>query len=70
MASPYGLKRFQKVGALHFVALGCFHPPPLFETAEAGETFEADEEPGSDRTPELAFAGAKARPILWHLRHD
>jgi putative transposase len=38
---PYGLKRFQKAEALHFVTFSCFHRLPFLEAPEAKETFEA-----------------------------
>ena len=38
---PYGLKRFQKAEALHFITFSCFHRLPFLETAEPKETFEA-----------------------------
>jgi len=38
---PYGLKRFQRAEALHFITFSCFHRLPLLEAPEAKDTFEA-----------------------------
>jgi putative transposase len=38
---PYGLKRFQKAEALHFITFSCFHRLPLLDEPGAKETFEA-----------------------------
>ena len=38
---PYGLKRFQKAEALHFITFSCFHRLPFLEAPEPKETFEA-----------------------------
>jgi putative transposase len=38
---PYGLKRFQKSEALHFITFSCFHRLPFLEAPEPKETFEA-----------------------------
>ena len=38
---PYGLKRFQKAEALHFITFSCFHRLPLLEAPEAKDRFEA-----------------------------
>jgi putative transposase len=38
---PYGLKRFQKAEALHFITFSCFHRLPLLATLEPKDTFEA-----------------------------
>ncbi len=38
---PYGLKRFQKAEALHFITFSCFHRLPLLEAPEPKDTFEA-----------------------------
>jgi putative transposase len=38
---PYGLKRFQKAEALHFITFSCFHRLSFLETPESKETFEA-----------------------------
>jgi putative transposase len=38
---PYGLKRFQKAEALHFITFSCFHRLPFLESTEPKETFEA-----------------------------
>ena len=38
---PYGLKRFQKAEALHFITFSCFHRLPFLEMPECKETFEA-----------------------------
>jgi REP-associated tyrosine transposase len=38
---PYGLKRFQKAEALHFITFSCFHRLPFLATPEPKETFEA-----------------------------
>ena len=37
---PYGLKRFQKAEALHFITFSCFHRLPLLEAPATKETFE------------------------------
>src|SRR5438874_1221339 len=37
---PYGLKRFQKAEALHFITFSCFHRLPFLEAPETRETFE------------------------------
>ena len=37
---PYGLKRFQKAEALHFITFSCFHRLPFLEAPAARETFE------------------------------
>jgi putative transposase len=37
---PYGLKRFQKAEALHFITFSCFHRLPFLEMPEPKETFE------------------------------
>jgi putative transposase len=37
---PYGLKRFQKAEALHFITFSCFHRLPFFEAPATKETFE------------------------------
>jgi putative transposase len=38
---PYGLKRFQKAEALHFITFSCFHRLPLLNAPGARETVEA-----------------------------
>ncbi|MGA2218848.1 MAG: transposase [Terracidiphilus sp.] len=38
---PYGLKRFQKAEALHFITFSCFHRLPFLAAPEPKETFEA-----------------------------
>ena len=38
---PYGLKRFQKAEALHFITFSCFHRLPLLETPRSKLVFEA-----------------------------
>ena len=38
---PYGLKRFQKAEALHFITFSCFHRLPFLETPGAKDTVEA-----------------------------
>jgi len=38
---PYGLKRFQKAEALHFITFSCFHRLPLLEASGAKDTVEA-----------------------------
>jgi len=38
---PYGLKRFQKAEALHFVTFSCFHRLPFLETPGPKDTVEA-----------------------------
>lgn len=37
---PYGLKRFQKAEALHFITFSCFHRLPLLEAADPKDMFE------------------------------
>jgi putative transposase len=37
---PYGLKRFQKAEALHFITFSCFHRLPFLESPATKETFE------------------------------
>jgi putative transposase len=37
---PYGLKRFQKAEALHFITFSCFHRLPLLEASEPKGIFE------------------------------
>ncbi|MGD0631374.1 MAG: transposase [Terracidiphilus sp.] len=37
---PYGLKRFQKAEALHFITFSCFHRLPFLEAPEPKQTFE------------------------------
>ena len=37
---PYGLKRFQKAEALHFITFSCFRRLPFLEPAATKETFE------------------------------
>ncbi len=38
---PYGLKRFQKAEALHFITFSCFQRLPFLETPEPKNTVEA-----------------------------
>ena len=38
---PYGLKRFQKAEALHFITFSCFHRLPFLEAPSAKNTVEA-----------------------------
>jgi putative transposase len=38
---PYGLKRFQKAEALHFITFSCFHRLPLLEAPQSKDIFEA-----------------------------
>ena len=38
---PYGLKRFQKAEALHFITFSCFHRLPLLDVPGARDTVEA-----------------------------
>ena len=38
---PYGLNRFQRAEALHFITFSCFHRLPLLEAAAPKGTFEA-----------------------------
>lgn len=38
---PYGLKRFQKAEALHFITFSCFHRLPLLEAAAPKDIVEA-----------------------------
>jgi putative transposase len=37
---PYGLKRFQKAEALHFITFSCFQRLPFLEAPATKETFE------------------------------
>jgi len=37
---PYGLKRFQKAEALHFITFSCFHRLPFLEIPNCKETIE------------------------------
>ncbi|HEV2113605.1 MAG TPA: transposase [Terriglobales bacterium] len=37
---PYGLKRFQKAEALHFITFSCFHRLPLLDAPEPKNTIE------------------------------
>jgi putative transposase len=37
---PYGLKRFQKAEALHFITFSCFHRLPLLDAPDAKNTVE------------------------------
>ena len=38
---PYGLKRFQKAEALHFITFSCFQRLPLLDAPDPKNTFEA-----------------------------
>jgi putative transposase len=38
---PYGLKRFQRAEALHFITFSCLHRLPLLESSGSKETVEA-----------------------------
>jgi len=38
---PYGLKRFQKAEALHFITFSCFQRLPLLDAPDPKSTFEA-----------------------------
>jgi putative transposase len=38
---PYGLKRFQKAEALHFITFSCFHRLPLLDAPGPKNTVEA-----------------------------
>jgi putative transposase len=38
---PYGLKRFQKAEALHFITFSCFHRLPLLDAPDPKNTVEA-----------------------------
>jgi len=38
---PYGLKRFQKAEALHFITFSCFHRLPFLASPEPKDTVEA-----------------------------
>jgi putative transposase len=38
---PYGLKRFQKAEALHFITFSCFHRLPFLASPESKDTVEA-----------------------------
>jgi putative transposase len=38
---PYGLKRFQKAEALHFITFSCFHRLPFLEAPRPKNTVEA-----------------------------
>ena len=37
---PYGLKRFQKAEALHFITFSCFHRLPLLQSPQLKDIFE------------------------------
>jgi len=36
---PWGLKRYQQTGDVHFITFSCYHRAPLLETAYARDTF-------------------------------
>ncbi|HWY54582.1 MAG TPA: transposase [Terriglobales bacterium] len=36
---PWGLKRYQKTGNIHFITFSCYHRAPLLGSAEARDTF-------------------------------
>jgi putative transposase len=38
---PYGLKRFQRAEALHFITFSCHHRLPFLEAPGSKETVEA-----------------------------
>jgi putative transposase len=38
---PYGLKRFQKAEALHFITFSCFHRLPFLKASQPKDTVEA-----------------------------
>ncbi|MFZ1085001.1 MAG: transposase [Terracidiphilus sp.] len=38
---PYGLKRFQKAEAFHFITCNCFHRLPFLDSSDPKNTFEA-----------------------------
>jgi putative transposase len=38
---PYGLNRFQKAEALHFITFSCFHRLPFLQTPQPKDTIEA-----------------------------
>jgi|SRR5208282_4213097 len=38
---PWGLKRYQQAGHLHFITFSCYHRAPLLGTAQARDTFVA-----------------------------
>ena len=37
---PWGLKRFQQTGSLHYITFTCYHRAPLLEAPDARDTFE------------------------------
>jgi putative transposase len=53
---PYGLKRFQKAEALHFITFSCFHRLPLLDAPGARETVEAVLEPTRARHQARVYA--------------
>ena len=36
---PWGLKRYQQTGQLHFITFTCYHRAPLLGTEQARNTF-------------------------------
>jgi len=55
-AMPYGLKRFQKADALHFITFSCFHRLPLLDAPGATETVESVLEPTRARHQARVYA--------------
>jgi putative transposase len=53
---PYGLKRFQKAKALHFITFSCFHRLPFLVSPATKETFEFDLEPTRARHQARVYA--------------
>ena len=53
---PYGLKRFQKAEALHFITFSCFHRLPFLEASEPKDTVEAVLEVTRARHQERIYA--------------
>jgi len=51
---PWGLKRYQNTGALHFIIFSCYRRQPLLMKHSAAQMFEQ------------ALEGA--RQILWELK--
>ncbi len=39
---PWGLKRYQQQGALHFITFSCYRRQPLIDTPQKREVFEAE----------------------------
>ncbi|MGA2339888.1 MAG: transposase [Terracidiphilus sp.] len=53
---PYGLKRFQKAEALHFITFSCFHRLPFLEAPAAKESFELVLEQARSRHQATVYA--------------